>query len=305
MGTTGPDVVIREVGPRDGLQSIGGVVVPPDQRISLVEALVRTGFQRMEAGAFVSPRAVPQMADSDIVFGKVDRSADCKLEALVVNAAGATRAIDAQVDGLVIPVAASETFSQKNVRMSVDAAITEAGTIAKIGRGGGIPSSVDVATTFGCAYEGRVPDEQVLMVVERLLDAGITEIVLADTTGMAAPGDVGRIVKSVRKLCGDDFALGLHFHNTRGLGLVNIQAGLDAGIRYFDASIAGLGGCPFSPGATGNVCTEDVVHFLALLGLDTGIDLPMLLEVARDTERMLDMTLPGAVMKAGPSWQLA
>lgn len=297
-------VVVREVGPRDGLQSVAAVPSTAD-KTTLVNRLARAGLRRIEAGAFVSPRAVPQMADSGAVFAGADRSPRVSLEALVLNGAGMDRAVRAGADAVVAVVAASETFSRKNVRMSTSEALRTARSLGRTAADAGVRCVADVATAFGCAYEGQVADSAVLAVVAGLADAGIREITLADTTGMAAPPDVHRLVGLVRREYGADVTVGLHFHNTRGLGLTNVYAGLDAGVRLFDSSVGGLGGCPFSPGATGNVCTEDLVHMLELLGIGTGVDLGALLEAARFTERALGFQLPGQLLRSGPGWQLS
>jgi hydroxymethylglutaryl-CoA lyase len=293
------DVVVREVGPRDGLQSLSKAPAAP-ARVALVRALAHAGVTRIEAGAFVSPRAVPAMADSPAVFAACQDLAPARVEALVMNETGALRALEARADALVCVVSTSETFSQRNVRMSVDEALAVAGRIAVLGQEAGITVVADIATAFGCGYEGLVPDEAVVRVAAALADAGIEELTLADTTGMAFPQAVARTVAAVRGSVPSTTTLGLHFHNTRGLGLVNVQAGLEAGIRLFDASIGGLGGCPFSPGATGNVCTEDLVHLLHLLGLSTGIDLAALVRVAHDAEQSVGFELPGQLLRSGP-----
>ncbi len=291
-------VLLRDVGPRDGLQAISQPV-SLETKITMTNGLVAAGVQRIEAGSFVSPTAVPQMADSRQVFDALPRTG-VSHEALVVNERGARAAIEAGVDVLVGVISASDTFSHRNVRMSTTAAIDELVAIVAIARSENRPVSVDLSAAFGCAFEGAVPVESVADVAEQIATAGAFEIVLADTIGSAAPNDIAAVVAAVRMRVGDDVRLGLHLHDTRGLALANATAGLDAGIRRFDASVGGLGGCPFSPGATGNVCTEDLVHLFHALGLSTGVDLDELIAVASTVEQQLGAELPSHMLRAGP-----
>lgn len=288
---------MRDVGPRDGLQAIDRDV-PLEVKIAMTNGLVTAGVPRVEAGSFVSPKAVPRMADSRQVFDAMPTHAS--REALVVNERGALAAVDAGVDVLVGVISASDTFSHRNVRMSTAEAIDELATIVAVARAADLPVSVDLSAAFGCAFEGEVPVETVADVAERIAGVGAFEIVLADTIGSAAPNDITGVIAAVRARLGDDVELGLHLHDTRGLAMANATAGLDAGIRRFDASVGGLGGCPFSPGATGNVCTEDLVHLFHALGLATGIDLDELIAVASTIEHHLGTLLPSRMLRAGP-----
>ena len=290
-------VLLRDVGPRDGLQAIDDEV-SLGVKIALTNGLVAAGLQRVEAGSFVSPRAVPRMADSRQVFDAM--SSGASREALVVNERGARAACDAGVDVLVGVVSASDTFSHRNVRMSTAEAVTELARIVAVATEAGVPVSVDLAAAFGCAFEGQVAVGTVASVAEQIGNAGAFEIVLADTIGAAAPNDIGEVVKEVERRVAPEVRLGLHLHDTRGLALANATAGLEAGVRRFDASIGGLGGCPFSPGATGNVCTEDLVHLVHALGLSTGVDLDELITVAGIVEHELGTELPSRMLRAGP-----
>ncbi len=290
------DVSIRDVGPRDGLQSVAASPAAA-VKATLVSRLAAAGIPRIEAGSFVSPTAVLQMADSDEVFSNVERRPGSALEALVLDERGTRRAIEARPDALVTVVAASDTFSRRNVRRSTREALDTAINIRALAQQAGLDTVVDIATSFGCAYEGPVPVARVASVAWDLARAGFTEITLADTTGMATPTAVTRVVAAVVAQVGPDVRIGLHFHNTRGLGLVNVMSGLDAGVRLFDASIGGIGGCPFSPGATGNICTEDLVNLLHSLRLETGTDLPALVGAARWLEGELGFALPGQLMR--------
>lgn len=297
----GAEVLLRDVGPRDGLQAIDAEV-SLDTKVTMSNGLVAAGLRRVEAGSFVSPKAVPRMADSRQVFHAMPTTGVSR-EALVVNERGVHAAVEAGADVIVGVISASDTFSHRNVRMSTADAIAELGTIAAVAAAAGLPVSVDLSAAFGCAFEGPVPVATVAETAEQIAAAGAFEIVLADTIGAAAPSDVTAVVAAVRDAVGDDVALGLHLHDTRGLALANAIAGVEAGIRRFDASVGGLGGCPFSPGATGNVCTEDLVHLFHAEGLATGIDLDELIEVAAMVEADLGTTLPSRMLRAGPRFE--
>jgi hydroxymethylglutaryl-CoA lyase len=291
--------VLREVGLRDGIQSIGAFI-STDDKVALLDALSETGLARIEATSFVHPKHVPQMADAEQVMQRARRAPGVRYEALVPNVRGAERAIAAAVDAVVFVTAASDAFNLKNVQMSVDESLAVAEQVAQRARAAGLPVLAGIATSFGCPYAGDVPLERLLTVVARLVELGFGEIGLADTTGMANPRQVERSVGSVLERFGSQASFSLHFHNTRGMGLANAVAGLRAGISVFDASLGGIGGCPFAPRATGNICTEDTVHLLEEMGVDTGIDLGRLIEVARQAQAILGLELPGQVMKAGP-----
>jgi hydroxymethylglutaryl-CoA lyase len=294
---------MREVGPRDGIQSLGAFIATLD-KIALVDALSRTGMARIEASSFVSPKAVPQMADAGDVMRGITRAPGVAYEALVPNLRGAQDAIASRADAILLVLMASETFNQKNVRMSVDDSLTQFAAIKQLADGSCTPCTGAIGTAFGCPYEGEVPEERVLGLIARYASLGFTEVMLADTTGMANPSQVERTVGRVLDRWGGKLQFGLHFHNTRGMGLANVVAGLRAGITTFDASVAGIGGCPFAPEAAGNISTEDTVHMLHEMGYDTGIDLDRLIDAARTAQRLLGRELPGQVMKAGPRWQL-
>lgn len=297
-------VTVRDVGPRDGLQNVDGSF-PTNDKIALVDALSVAGVPRIEATSFVSPRAVPQMADAAAVMAGITRRPGTAYEALVPNERGAHDAIAAGADALVAIVATSETFGNRNVGMSIWETLDELERIAVIAASAGVRCVISVTTAFGCAYEGEVPPSRVFDVLDRATALGLDEVTLCDTVGRAHPAQVAELVAASIDHCGGALELGLHFHNTRGLGLANVLAGLQAGVTLFDASLGGLGGCPFAPNATGNVCSEDTVHLLNGLGIATGIDLGRLLDAARDLEARLGATLPGQVMKAGAIWDEA
>ena len=292
-----PNVRVTEVGVRDGLQS-EAKFVPTDVKAGIIDALIDAGARHIEATSFVSPKAVPQLADAHEMLSRVKRRADAHLAALVPNACGAERALAANVDEMVCFVSASETHNRTNLNASIAASLANVKEVAGL-VAGRVPLRGAVACAFGCPFEGDVPVDAVLRVVDHYAGLGIDRLTLGDTTGMATPPTVARLVEALQQRF-PQMDVALHFHNTRGVGLANVVVGLDLGIREFESSIAGLGGCPFAPGATGNICTEDLVYLLEESGFDTGIDLEALIGVARSMEEIIGRTLPGQVMKAGP-----
>ncbi|MBV9172906.1 MAG: hydroxymethylglutaryl-CoA lyase [Chloroflexi bacterium] len=292
-------VTIREVGLRDGIQSLGAFI-PTDQKIALVDALSRTGMKRIEATSFVHPKYVPQMADAEEVMQRIQRRDSVSYEVLIPNVRGLERAVSARADLVYVVTAASDAFNERNLRMSVDESLEVTRDIKQQADRVNMPLAIGISTSFGCPYSGDVSVEQVLRVVGRLVEIGYPEITLADTTGMANPIQVERTVGAVLDRFGSQATIGLHFHNTRGMGLANVMAGLRVGVTVYDASLGGIGGCPFAPRATGNICTEDTVLMLHEMGIQTGVDLVRLIDAARMAEEVLGQTLPGQVMKAGP-----
>jgi hydroxymethylglutaryl-CoA lyase len=296
-------ITVREVGTRDGIQSLGAFIDTP-RKVELLEALSDTGLRRIEATSFVNPKAVPQMADASDVMARVRRRPGVIYEALVPNVRGAQDAIAARMDAVLVVLMASEAFNRKNVRMSVDDSLAQSASIKSVTDAAGVQCTGAIGTAFGCPYEGEVPESRVFELIERFAELGFDELMLADTTGMANPLQIERMLRRVLERWGDRIAFGLHLHNTRGMGLANVVAGLNAGVTTFDASVAGIGGCPFAPQASGNISTEDTVHMLHEMGYETGIDLERLIDVARLAQGILGRELPGQVMKAGPRWQL-
>lgn len=290
-------VTIVEVGPRDGLQNVREFV-PTDDKVRLVNALSETGIAAIEATSFVHPRLVPQMADAEDVMRRIVRRPDVEYAALVPNEKGARRAIDSRVDVVNAVLSASESHNQENLRMSVDRSLEQIARVAALAQEAGVPVRTDISVAFGCPFEGRVSPERVIQVGRRLRDAGVSLVSLADTTGMANPLQALRLVRRFREEV-PGVKVAVHFHNTRGAGLANLLAALQAGVDTVATSIGGLGGCPFAPGATGNVCSEDVVHMLEEMGVSTGVDLRKLVEAARLAQVILGRELPGQVMKAG------
>jgi hydroxymethylglutaryl-CoA lyase len=290
-------ISLREVGPRDGLQN--EAPVPTEAKVELIDALSRTGVRRIEAVSFVHPKAIPQMADADAVWATATRAPGVRYSALVPNARGARRALDAGFTEVEVVVSASDTHNRHNVNRSTQESLAEiAGLIADL-HAGGATAEVIVATSFGCPFEGDIAPKRVAEIVARVLADGADRIAFGDTTGMATPRRVIDVLDAVRAVAPDQPVL-LHFHDTRGTGLANIVTALDFGVTRFGASIGGLGGCPYAPGATGNVATEEVVHMLHDMGVDTGIDLDRLIEVASMAQRIVGHELESGVLRAGP-----
>ena len=297
-----PDrISLREVGPRDGLQN--EAPVPTGSKVALINALSRTGLSRIEAVSFVHPKAIPSMADADQVWSAVRRSPDVRYSALVPNLRGAQRALNAGFREIEVVVSASDTHNRKNVNRSTEESLDDIAVLLQAAHDVDATCQVIVSTAFGCPYEGDVPVDRVLDVVGRALADGADGVSYGDTTGMATPSRVTALVGQTRMRF-PDAALNLHFHNTRGTGLANVLAALQLGVVDFDASVGGLGGCPYAPGATGNVCTEDLVHMVEDMGVDTGVDLDALLLAAREAERLVGRTLPSQILRAGPRTQL-
>ncbi|RJY10029.1 hydroxymethylglutaryl-CoA lyase [Aurantiacibacter aquimixticola] len=279
---------VSEVGPRDGLQSIERVM-PLEAKKRWIAAEAAAGVSEIEVGSFVPPTLLPQMADTADLVAFAKTLDGLRVVALVPNAKGAQRAADAGVHAFSLPFSMSETHSKKNLRKDHAQMLEEIAACAEIARNHGIHFEVGLATAFGCTIEGAVPEDQVVRLAEAAIGAGAMEVGLSDTTGYADPAQVRRLVRRVKAAVGDDKLDTLHLHNTRGLGLANVVAGLEEGIITFDASLGGLGGCPFAPGASGNIVTEDLVLMLNSMGHDTGIDLEKLLEV----RGILEEALPG------------
>ena len=290
-------ISLREVGPRDGLQN--EAPVPTAAKVSLIDALSLTGLPRIEAVSFVSPKAIPSMADAEAVWSGINRAPGVRYSALVPNLRGAERALAAGFREIEVVVSASDTHNRKNVRRSTAESLDDIATLIQVIHDAGGSCQVIVSTAFGCPYEGEVPVSRVVETATRAVRDGADGVSFGDTTGMATPGRVTAVVGELRSAA-PDVPLNLHFHNTRGTGLANVLAALQLGVADFDASVGGLGGCPYAPGATGNVCTEDLVHMVEDMGVATGVDLDALLEAARLAESLVGRTLPSQVLRAGP-----
>ncbi|KTT50295.1 hydroxymethylglutaryl-CoA lyase [Pseudomonas oryzihabitans] len=295
-------LIVQEVAPRDGLQIEPSWVETAD-KIALIDQLSSLGFTRIEAGSFVSPKAVPMLRDGEEVFQGIARQPGVTYVALVPNLKGAQRALAAGADELNLVLSASQTHNRANMRMSCEQSLASFAEVVQLAKGQAVSLNGTVATTFGCPFEGRIDEAWVFELVQRYLALGMTGITLADTTGMANPRQVARIVRQVLEFVPAS-ALTLHFHNTRGLGLCNVLAAFEAGARRFDAALGGLGGCPFAPGASGNICTEDLVNLCTEMGLETGIDLARLIALSRTLPALLGHDTPGQVAKAGRNCDL-
>lgn len=290
-------VTIQEVGPRDGLQ-IEQLWVPTGEKIALVDAIADSGIKRIEVSSFVSPKAIPSLKDASEVFAGIKRRPNTIYSALVPNTKGAERAIDAKADELNFVMSASETHNFANMGMTREQSFLELGSVVAIANGASINVNATIATAFGCPFEGPQLTSKITDTIKRYFDLGATSITLADTTGMANPVQVTTLVElSLALVSPND--LTLHFHNTRGLGLINVDAAFRSGARRFDSSLGGLGGCPFAPGASGNVCTEDLVNFFHEIDVPTGINLRELLRLSAELPKLVGHETPGQLAKAG------
>ena len=286
---------IQEVGMRDGLQSAGQFVETTD-KILLLNQLSKTGLSKIEVTSFVSPKAVPLLADAEAVLDEIERVPSVIYSALIPNIRGLGRALAVDLDEVNVVMSASNAHNMANFRMTRDESLDQFREICT--NRGSLRVNGTLATAFGCPFVGSVDPSLVLEWAKRYLDVGIDSLTLADTVGTATPHQIFGLCKAIV----DEFPeieITLHLHNTRGLGIANALAGIDAGIRHLDASIGGIGGCPYAPGATGNVCTEDLVHALIFDGYRCDVDLDSLFEIARQLEGMLSDPLPGLVRRAG------
>jgi hydroxymethylglutaryl-CoA lyase len=289
-------VKIVEVGARDGLQN-EKVTIPTQVKIDYITALSDAGLRVIEAGAFVSPKWVPQMADSAEVYRNIPKDPGVDYPVLVPNMKGLERAIEVGVTSIAIFTAASESFNKRNINMSVEESIVNYAPLAARARQEGMRVRGYVSTGFGCPYEGDVPPEKVLEVVARLLDIGCYEVSVGDTIGVGTPLQVQGVIGLLLQVIPAS-KLAMHFHDTRGTALANTLAALELGIATFDSSSGGLGGCPYAPGASGNMATEDLVYMLDKMGIDTGVDLNRLVQAAAIIAPYLDHPLPGKYLQA-------
>lgn len=294
----GRRLYIQEVSTRDGFQ-IEPRFIPTEDKVALIDGLSRAGLAKIEVTSFSSPRAIPALADAEQVLQRIVRLPGVEYCALVPNVRGCERALQADVDEINVVISASESHNLANLRMDCEQSITGIREIASLAHGR-LHVNVSISTAFGCPFEGDIGVAPVMRLVERLWQFGIRRISLCDTTGIANPVQVHRLF-SEALTAWPEVAFTAHFHDTRSMGLANTFAALDAGIVRFDASLGGLGGCPFAPGASGNVCTEDMVHMFSAMHCETGVDLEQLLELARRLPALVGHDVPGQVMKAGPA----
>ncbi len=290
-------VTICEVGPRDGFQ-IEPEFIPTEQKVEVVDLLSDAGLPRIEVTSFVHPKVVPQTRDAEAVMAKIRRRPGTRYSALVPNDKGAVRAVDAGVDEIHTVLSASESHNLANVNMTIAESVEKLRAVMQVAERARVAVGCGISTSFGCPFEGPVPIAQLESVVSRLVDIGARAIGLADTTGMANPRQVQRTLEHLMpRFPGIEWTL--HTHDTRAMAIPNILAAMECGVTHLDASIGGLGGCPFAPGASGNVCTEDLVHCLHAMGVETGIDLDRLIAVSRRVQEVVGRVLPGQIVKAG------
>ena len=289
-------ITVVEVGPRDGLQNEHALVNTRD-KIEFVNRLTAAHLAVIEVSAFVSPKWVPQMADASEVFAGITRAPGIRYTALVPNLAGLDRALQAGVTEIAVFAASTETFSQKNINQSIDDSLANYKQVCERATASGLRVRGYLSTAFGCPFEGRVAPERVAELTARLLELGVFEVAVSDTIGIAHPGDVPRVLTAVLARAPVD-RIALHFHDTRGTALANVLTALPFGISTFDASAGGLGGCPYAPGAAGNLATDDLIYMLDGLGMDTGVSLTALSEASAFIESKLDHRLPSRFAQA-------
>ncbi len=300
-------IYINDVAVRDGFQ-IERTFIPTETKIALIDSLSDTGIAKIEVTSFVHPKLVPNMADAAEVLAHIKRVAGVNYSVLVPNVKGMERAIathqgDGKINEINVVLSASETHNRANVNRTCEESFADFAVMINMAKDAGIRMNGTVSTSFGCPFEGYVPEARVLGFAQRYVELGFEGVTLADTTGMANPAQVERMsAEAVKRFPG--LPLTLHFHNTRGMGLANVLAGIRAGIVHYDGSLAGLGGCPFAPGATGNICTEDMVNMLEDMDFDTGVDLDLLLAAAVKMPMVVGHDVPGQVMRAGKTLHL-
>lgn len=290
-------VEIVDVGPRDGLQS-QPKLLDTDTKVALIEHLIDAGIKRLEVTSFVNPKRVPQMADADEVVARLPRHEGVDYIGLVLNERGFERALASGIDQINCVAVTTDTFSQRNQGKTSAEMLDVIAGIAQRAQDARKFFGVTIAASFGCPFEGEVAPERVLEITRRLVDMGVDEIAYADSIGVAVPTDVRRLIELARPLIGN-IPLRMHFHNTRNTGIGNVYAAIESGVRIFDASCGGVGGCPFAPGATGNVATEDVLYLLHRMGFETGISVEKVMETSKWLEGPLETPLPAMITRAG------
>jgi hydroxymethylglutaryl-CoA lyase len=290
-------IEIVEVGPRDGLQSEPDVL-PTQTKLQLIERLVSAGVKRVEVASFVNPKRVPQMADAEAVMAALPRRSDVQYVGLVLNRRGFDRALAAGCTEIGMVAVATDSFGQRNQGASIEEAIAAWNEIAPLAKAAGIRAQVTISVSFGCPFEGEVPASRVVEIARRLAEGEPREIAIADTIGVAVPAQVTRLVEQLKPAL-NGVPVRCHFHNTRNTAVANAYAAVMAGVNTLDASVGGIGGCPFAPNATGNVATEDLLYMLSRSGFDTGIDLGSMIETAKWLQEQRGRTVPSMVSKAG------
>jgi hydroxymethylglutaryl-CoA lyase len=295
-------VEVNEVGPRDGFQA-EDEFIPTQRKVEIIDTLSRTGVASIQATSVVHPKAVPQLADAEEVMARIERVPGVRYTVLVPNLRGAERAVPMRADGWELMLSVTDSHSRSNANRSTDEALKGMEPVVALARENGVEVTGSMATALGCPFEGKVPFERVLYVAEAYRAMGVRRVSVADTVGVADPRLVLETMSGLKERS-PDVEFGLHLHNTRGMALANVLAALRAGVTAFDSSVGGLGGCPFAPGATGNVSTEDLVHMLQLMGVRSGVDLDAMLAVAREVRDVVGHPLESAVARAGKASDL-
>ena len=294
---SGRSITIVEVGPRDGLQS-EPEILPTAAKVRFVELAIEAGIRRLEVASFVHPKRVPQMADAEALLDKLPDRDDVSYIGLIMNERGLDRALATRVDEIGMVVVASDTYNRKNQGVGTDESVAAWRAIAKRAKDNGLAANVMISAAFGCPYEGEVAVERVVELAGQVVEAGPAELGIADSIGVAVPAQVTEVLGRVKEVTGD-LPLRCHFHNTRNTGLANAQAAVEAGVHYLDASIGGIGGCPFAPAATGNIPTDDLLYMLDRSGIETGVALDKIIDASRWLERELGRGVPAMLPKAG------
>ncbi len=294
--TAAKRIYFNEVVTRDGFQ-IEPEFIATDAKVALVNALSACGYAKIEVTSFTSAKAIPMLRDAEEVMGRIQRVPGVEYTVLVPNVRGAERALESKADELNLVMSTSETHNLANLRMSREKSFAGLRDVISLTQGQ-VPVNVSLSTCFGCPMEGDVPVNEVLRWADRFAELGVRGLTICDTTGMAHPAQVSHLARALQERFAG-LQLTLHFHNTRGMGLANVLASVQQGIERFDGSLGGLGGCPYAPGASGNICSEDAIHMLDAMGYDTGIDLARLLSIAQDLPRIVGHSVPGQVAKAG------
>jgi hydroxymethylglutaryl-CoA lyase len=289
-------IYFNEVATRDGFQ-IEPRFIPTDLKVELIDALSQCGYAKIEATSFRSPKAIPMLKDAEEVMSRIQRNPKVEYSVLVPNLRGAQRALDSKADELNLVMSTSETHNRSNLRMGREESFSALREVIEF-INGRIPINVSLSTAFGCPMEGDVPQDVVINYVSRFDNLGVRGVTICDTTGMAQPVQVQKMIDALHKQF-KHLQLTMHFHNTRGMGLANILASVQSGITRFDGSLGGLGGCPYAPGASGNVCSEDAIHMVDAMGYDTGINIDVLLAIAKGLPQIVGHDVPGQVAKAG------
>ena len=290
-------ITIVEVGPRDGLQS-EPEILPTESKVTFIEKAIDAGVRRLEVASFVHPKLVPQMADAEALIENLPQRDDVSYIGLIMNERGLDRALSTKIHEIGMVVVASDTYNRKNQGVGTDESVAAWRTIGTKAKAAGLRANVMISSAFGCPYEGEVKVERVIELAKRLVDAGPAELGIADSIGVAVPDQVAELLGRVKEVIGD-IPLRCHFHNTRNTGLANAQAAVVAGVTYLDASIGGIGGCPFAPAATGNIPTDDLLYMLDRSGVETGVSLEQIIEVSRWLEEELGRSVPALLPKAG------